>query len=615
MPFYCEREGGEESSSREVERKKKKKRISNSPPPPNLLLLGNFSHSPGPSKALEALDDPGAASVLAQKVKGLSVKKAAAVKAAWDGDRSAAVGAGFLRAARVPGRLAAELLRRHGGGVESAVREDAFAAAGAAEAAVSAGEGRGGIVVDVGGRSPAAFRAVDALAASLGNPATAPRRAEAALLAAARAEAYARGGHTWVEWRQAAREARRLMMTTTANEGGGGGGAAASSSRSWPAGPEGDRLLAEAAAAACRAGRLVIDPPPPPPLLGEEGREAAAPPAPPPPPAPPRLSDEALAASLASYLLYRCPSARGDVALALARHFGRALLGVLDSGVAERVLTGVSGVGPATARKVVASWRESGARGAAVWTEPTAAVVAASASPPPPPPASSSSSLGASPSWPPPGARVAAPELAEAEAAAARELARLVASSPSTPPPPSSPSFDVASWLASSPLAARLSEQQRAAVAAAVAGDGARTSSSSPSSSSRSSVLLLTGGPGTGKTATTAAVVGAWLASGKKVALAAPTGRAAQRLQEVTGFPASTVKREFFFSWSEKKNDKKNSIKKKLNLSPFSPNNNKTFLSSTACSPEAAALSRPPAAARGTQRQAASEAKATTTQQ
>jgi len=508
-------------------------------------------------------------------VKGLSAKKAAAVKRAWDGDRNAAVAASFLRSARVPGKLAAELLRRHGGAVESAVRDDAFAAAAAAGA--SEGEGnRNGSELDVGGRSPAAFRAVDALAASLGNPPTAPRRAEAALLAAARSEAYARGGHTWVEWRQAAREARRLM-SENGSWGGGEEGGEGGESRSWPSGPEGDCLLAEAAAEACRAGRLFIDSPPPPSLVGGGEREAAVlpppPQAPPPPPPPqPRLSDDALAASLSSYLLYRCPSARGDVALALATHFGRALLGVLDSGVAERVLTGVQGVGPATARKVVASWRESGARGAAAWTEP--AVVSAPAPPVPVPPSApvlQQHSASASSSWPPPGARVAAPELAEAEASAARELSRLASSlisstSSSSSSPPLPPAFDVASWLSSSPLAARLSEQQRAAVAAAVAGTSSSSGSGrkekQKSSSSPSSVLLLTGGPGTGKTATTAAVVGAWLASGKKVALAAPTGRAAQRLQEVTGFPASTVRRSFFFSREEEEEEtpKKNSL-------------------------------------------------------
>jgi len=57
------------------------------------------------------------------------------------------------------------------------------------------------------------------------------------------------------------------------------------------------------------------------------------------------------------------------------------------------------------------------------------------------------------------------------------------------------------------------------------------------------SVLILTGGPGTGKTTTTRTIVALWKAMGKSVVLASPTGRAAQRLQEVTGAEAKTIHR------------------------------------------------------------------------
>lgn len=56
-------------------------------------------------------------------------------------------------------------------------------------------------------------------------------------------------------------------------------------------------------------------------------------------------------------------------------------------------------------------------------------------------------------------------------------------------------------------------------------------------------ILLLTGGPGCGKTYATKMIVQLWKAMGKRVALCAPTGRAAQRLAEISGFPASTVHR------------------------------------------------------------------------
>ncbi|MFW3171250.1 AAA family ATPase [Geodermatophilus sp. CPCC 206100] len=56
-------------------------------------------------------------------------------------------------------------------------------------------------------------------------------------------------------------------------------------------------------------------------------------------------------------------------------------------------------------------------------------------------------------------------------------------------------------------------------------------------------VSLLTGGPGTGKSRTVAAVVALLRSKGSEVALAAPTGRAAKRLEELTDHPAVTVHR------------------------------------------------------------------------
>jgi exodeoxyribonuclease V alpha subunit len=56
-------------------------------------------------------------------------------------------------------------------------------------------------------------------------------------------------------------------------------------------------------------------------------------------------------------------------------------------------------------------------------------------------------------------------------------------------------------------------------------------------------VFILTGGPGVGKTTTANAIIRLLKAMGKSVALAAPTGRAAQRLTEVAGTPAKTIHR------------------------------------------------------------------------
>jgi exodeoxyribonuclease V alpha subunit len=56
-------------------------------------------------------------------------------------------------------------------------------------------------------------------------------------------------------------------------------------------------------------------------------------------------------------------------------------------------------------------------------------------------------------------------------------------------------------------------------------------------------VSVLTGGPGTGKSRTVATLVAVAERAGRTVALAAPTGRAAKRLEELCGAPASTLHR------------------------------------------------------------------------
>ena len=56
-------------------------------------------------------------------------------------------------------------------------------------------------------------------------------------------------------------------------------------------------------------------------------------------------------------------------------------------------------------------------------------------------------------------------------------------------------------------------------------------------------VCVLHGGPGTGKSRTVAAVVDLAKAKNKSIALAAPTGRAAKRLEELTGHDAQTLHR------------------------------------------------------------------------
>ncbi len=58
-----------------------------------------------------------------------------------------------------------------------------------------------------------------------------------------------------------------------------------------------------------------------------------------------------------------------------------------------------------------------------------------------------------------------------------------------------------------------------------------------------SKVMVLTGGPGTGKTTTTLGIISAYRKTGSKIILAAPTGRAAKRMSEATGMEAKTIHR------------------------------------------------------------------------
>lgn len=62
-------------------------------------------------------------------------------------------------------------------------------------------------------------------------------------------------------------------------------------------------------------------------------------------------------------------------------------------------------------------------------------------------------------------------------------------------------------------------------------------------------VLVITGGPGTGKTTIIQALIQVYGRAGARVSLAAPTGRAAKRMTEATGRPASTIHRMLEFSW------------------------------------------------------------------
>ena len=70
-------------------------------------------------------------------------------------------------------------------------------------------------------------------------------------------------------------------------------------------------------------------------------------------------------------------------------------------------------------------------------------------------------------------------------------------------------------------------------------------------SAMHNSLFILTGGPGTGKTTTLNAIIKIFENRNLSIALAAPTGRAAKRITELTGKPSATIHRLLEAEWDE----------------------------------------------------------------
>jgi exodeoxyribonuclease V alpha subunit len=115
------------------------------------------------------------------------------------------------------------------------------------------------------------------------------------------------------------------------------------------------------------------------------------------------------------------------------------------------------------------------------------------------------------------------PHLWHAEKAIAERLNIL---SSGSPPWPAIDSMKAIPW-AEGKLGIDLAESQKKAIAIAL----------------KSKVLVITGGPGVGKTTIVNSILKIVMAKAARVALAAPTGRAAKRLSESTGLGAKTIHR------------------------------------------------------------------------
>ena len=115
------------------------------------------------------------------------------------------------------------------------------------------------------------------------------------------------------------------------------------------------------------------------------------------------------------------------------------------------------------------------------------------------------------------------PHLWRAEQTIAARLRKLAAGRPAWP---SINAAKAIAWVEAK-LAVTLADSQRAAVAAALA----------------SKAMVITGGPGVGKTTIVNSILSILSAKGLAVLLSAPTGRAAKRLSESTGLEAKTIHR------------------------------------------------------------------------
>lgn len=102
-------------------------------------------------------------------------------------------------------------------------------------------------------------------------------------------------------------------------------------------------------------------------------------------------------------------------------------------------------------------------------------------------------------------------------------------------PPPGAP--QLAYWIdrIEQKNGIKYEEQQRIAIATAA----------------KKGLLVLTGGPGTGKTTAIKGIINIFEKQHLDIALAAPTGRAAKRMSEVTGMEAKTIHRLLEVEWDE----------------------------------------------------------------
>jgi hypothetical protein len=254
----------------------------------------------------------------------------------------------------------------------------------------------------------------------------------------------------------------------------------------------------------------------------------ALPPPAPAAPAPARHPAFESEAEAEAYVAERLPAANAAQLAALLRVHGPGLPAALDlpTEAATEALARAARIGPKTAEKLKASWdgwwAESGGGGGGGGGSGGGGRLD--------PGGLRMGELLASPPSPPfpwgPSTRCYSPQLHAAEVAVAECAGRKAALARA---PSAARAARVRKWVRSNRDASgvELSAGQEAAISAA----------------SDAPILVITGGPGCGKTTAVQTIVKLWCAQGKVVRICAPTGRAAQRMGSIQGIEPSTIHR------------------------------------------------------------------------
>ncbi|KAL4458529.1 hypothetical protein ABPG75_013394 [Micractinium tetrahymenae] len=456
---------------------------------------------------------------------GIGKAKAEKIKAAWDATKGTREGVVFLKEHGIPLPLAQRVAERCAQQTVAWVRNDPYAAM-------------------TGSGLP--FSKVDQLAAKVGAPADLVSRAAMAMqqcLSAAAAEE----GHTFLPWHRLEKDCRRLLEETGRHHGTPWGHAGAlhlvaqhmhacdmlvaepagTAAAAEEAAAVGGQQAEQAAAAELESADVVA-----------AGSHAAGVAQPGPAAAPARVHPD-FAGDLAALREYLASCLKGvpasNVDSVLAAH-GEGALAVLDAQWEESIrgLCKCRKVGPKTAEKIKTAWERS--QGNALAGAPfTSGAAAAGTSPGLTMPQLLEAPPAVGFAWGQ-NTRCYTPLLHAAEQVVAQcSLQRAAAYKPAS----TRQLNRVRRWLEASQ--ARTFTAGAAAAAAGIQLNAGQARAIELASDAP--LMVLTGGPGCGKTTVVQTIVKLWCAQRKMVRIAAPTGRAAQRMGEIQGIEPCTIHR------------------------------------------------------------------------